>query len=247
MEKRTERFRRKTGVAESDYDVLSGLPLFGSLSRDELHTLLADSWVQHIPRNTVIFLEEEPATRFYVIFDGWVKLFRETEAGQESVIAVFARGESFAEAAIFGRGLYPVSAEVVEDSRLLVIPADSFIRNFQENMDYALNVMASMSRHLHRLVMEIERLSVKSSTERVADFLVRLCPRDEGSVMIRLPFDKSLIAGRLGMQPETFSRSLARLRTIGIEVHGSDVTIPDIQALHDVSTGRMSCAPARVE
>ncbi|MHC4481331.1 MAG: hypothetical protein ACYS1C_10250, partial [Planctomycetota bacterium] len=70
MEKKTERFRRRTGVTESDYDILSGLPLFGGLSRDELHILLADSWVQHVPRNTVIFLEEEPATRFYVIFDG---------------------------------------------------------------------------------------------------------------------------------------------------------------------------------
>ena len=102
---------------------------------------------------------------------------------------------------MFDAAEYPVSAVTVEDSRLLVVPADSFMQKIRGNSDYALNMMASMSRHLRTLVRQIEQLAAKSSTQRVASFLVRLCPDDCDSAVVSLPLEKSLIAGRLGMQP----------------------------------------------
>jgi CRP-like cAMP-binding protein len=241
-----DRFERRTGVGRDDYAVLAQIPLFSGLPLDALRALLADAWVQSFPRNFVLFLKDEPAIRCYVVFDGWVKLFRTTEAGHETVINVFTRGESFAEAAIFDRARYPVSAAVVEDSRLLVIPADPFMRRLSENGEYALKVLASMSRHLRSLVNQVERLTMKSSTERVAEFLLRLSPVFAGSATVQLPLDKALIAGRLGMQPETFSRALAKLRRVGVVSRGSEVTIPDVMALRRLSegapTGRLPCA-----
>jgi len=239
-------FQRRTGVGKDDYAVLARIPLFSGLPPDALRSLLADAWVQSFPRNFVLFLKDEPASRCYVVFEGWVKLFRTTESGNETVISVFTRGDSFAEAAIFDRARYPVSAATVEDSRLLVIRADPFMRRLSENGEYAMKVLASMSRHLRSLVNQVERLTMKSSTERVADFLLRLSPVFAGSATIQLPLDKALIAGRLGMQPETFSRSLAKLRRVGVVSRGSEVTIPDVLALRRLSEGaqgsRSGCA-----
>lgn len=232
-----DRFQRRTGISARDQEVLSHVPLLSGLSTDGLRALLADAWVQSFACHATLFLQEDPATQFYVILDGWVKLYRTTEEGDESVIAVFGNGESFAEAAIIDQGIYPVSAEVVDDSRLLVVPAAPFVRKLRTHGDYALPMMAAMSRHLHRLVHQVEQLTLKSSTERVAEFLVKLCPRGVAQATIRLPLDKSLIAGRLGMQPETLSRSLAKLRRLGIESRGSEIRIPDITALRQVSDG----------
>jgi len=232
-----ETFECRTDIGTDDYTVLGRIPLFSGLAPDALRALLADAWVQSFPRNFVLFLKDEPAARCYVVFDGWVKLFRTTENGDETVIGVFTRGESFAEAAIFDRARYPVSAAVVEESRLLVIPADPFMRRLSENGEYAMKVLASMSRHLRSLVNQVERLTMKSSTERVAEFLLRLSPVFAGSATIQLPLDKALIAGRLGMQPETFSRSLAKLRHVGVVSRGSKVTIPDVMALRQLSDG----------
>lgn len=240
--KKRDTFQRRTGITPQDYDLLARVPLFRGLGREAMQSLLADAWVQSFPRNTVLFIQEDPASRFYVIFDGWVKLFRETEEGDESVIAVFTKGESFAEAAIFDEGNFPVSAAVVEDSRLLVIPAASFLKQFQQNDHYALNIMAAMSRHLRQLVQQVEQLAVKSSAERVAGFLAKLVPETSGAVVIRLPLDKGLIAGRLGMQPETFSRSLAKLRQIGIHTKGDQVAVPDVALLRRFSRGRRAAA-----
>ena len=216
-EGRTDRFQRRTGITNKDRELLTRVPLFAGFAPAVLEELLADAWVQSFARNTVLFFQEEPATRFYVVFGGWVKLFRTSEDGDESVISIFGHGESFAEAVIFKGGHYPVSAAAVDDSRLLVVPGKSFVRQLCEHGEYALNIMAAMSRHLHHLVNQVEQLTLKSSTERVAEFLVKLCPKETGAVVVRLPLDKALIAGRLGMQPETLSRSLAKLRRLGVE------------------------------
>jgi len=243
-----DKFHRRTGVTAADEERLLQLPLFNGLSAAGLHELLADAWVQNFPRNASLFLQGDPAVRFFVVLDGWVKLYRSTAQGDETVLGVFASGESFAEAAIFDQAVYPVSATIVEESRLLVVPAAPFIRHLREHGDYALKMMASMSRHMRGLVQQVERLTLKSSTERVAEFLVRLCPQRSGAAVVYLPMDKALIAGRLGMQPETLSRSLAKLRPLGVTTQGPEVKIADVAVLSDMGDGIDSasgCAPPR--
>jgi CRP-like cAMP-binding protein len=238
IEADSDQFERRTGITPADYDMLLRLPLFAGLQRPLVESLVADAWVQRVPRNRILFLEGEPATRFFAIFDGWVKLFRQTEEGQESVIAVMTRAETFAEAAMFDQGDFPVSAMTVDDSRLLVVPADSFMRRIGQHPDYLFNILASMSRHLRRLVSQVEHLTVRSTTERLAIFLLHLCQENRGPALVRLPLDKALIAGRLGMQPETLSRSLAKLRGIGVETNGSELQIRDVAALRALAAGR---------
>ncbi len=211
--------------------LLERLPIFSGLSEELLRFLLADATVHTFPRNRVVFLQGDPADNFFIVFEGWVKLFRESMEGQESVIAVFGRGESFAEAAMFESHVYPVSASMVEDGELLAIPASSFVRRIEENSALALNMMAAMSRHQRHLVSQIERLSTRSSVERLAEFLVRLSPPSDTAAKVRLPLDKTLIAARLGMKPETLSRGLAKLRELGVETSGNTVVIPDLAAL----------------
>jgi CRP-like cAMP-binding protein len=226
-----ESFKIGTGLSDVDLELLRSLPLFAGLDAPAIEALLGDARIEVHPTRSLLFIEGDAADRFYVILDGWVKLFRNTASGQESVIAVFGRGDSFAEAAMFGCRRMPVSAEVIARARLLVVPASSFIARIRENSEYALRMMASMSGHLHHLINQVEQLTVRSTTERLAGFLLKLSPAAEGQVQIRLPVEKHLIAGRLGMQPETLSRSFAKLRQIGVETANNNVLITDVAVL----------------
>ena len=109
-------------------------------------------------------------------------------------------------------------------------PATSSSRS-GSSPELALNLLGSMSRHLRRLVRQVEQLTNRSSLERLADFLLRLCPPGEPRAEIELPLDKVLVAARLGMQPETLSRSLARLRDAGVETRGSRIVVSDVAQL----------------
>lgn len=231
------------GVTQAEMAILSRNPLFSGLSASALQTLLADSQIQRFPAGTLLFLQDEPANRFYVVLEGWVKLFRMSEGGAETVIAIFSGGESFAEAALFDRGRFPVNAGVIQDCRALVIPAEPFIRRLSENGEIALKVLASMSRRMRSLVQQVEQLKLKSTTERVVDFLVRLSSSSYGPATMRLPMEKALIAARLGMQPETFSRALAKLRRHGVTCDGADIVIADIAALRRIGADQPPCAP----
>lgn len=218
---------------------ISRLPLFAGLSADVMRSLLADAYVRCAERNALLFVQGEQASHFYVVLDGWVKLHRNALDGGESVIAVIADGESFAEAAIFANESYPVSATVIADSRLLVIPGEHFVNRLRANPELGLNMLASMSCRLRVLVRQLEHLSTRSSVERLAEFLLHLCPDGEGqrSASVRLPLDKYLIAARLGMQPETLSRALGKLRGIGVTSQGDQILIGDRAALRRIVSG----------
>ena len=87
------------------------------------------------------------------------------------------------------------------------------------------------------MVGQIEQLQVRSGTQRVADFLLKLCPAEDGPAEIALPYDKSLIASRLGMKPESFSPPLARLRDLGVCSDRSHVSIADAAVLAEYCAG----------
>jgi hypothetical protein len=97
-------------------------------------------------------------------------------------------------------------------------------------------MIASTSQHLHHLVQQVEQLKAQSGVQRVAEFLASLCQIDHGPAMIALPYDKVLIAARLGLKPESLSRAFAKLRTIGVEVSASHVAIRDVARLYQLAT-----------
>jgi CRP-like cAMP-binding protein len=226
-------FLNRTGLTAADFGRLAQTPIFARLPLPRLESLLFDAVVKSYGRGEILFFQNEPANCFFFVLDGWIKIFRLTEQGEESVIHVFTRGDSFAEAAIFECGTFPVTAQAAEDSRVLAIMAAPFIAKLRNEPDLCLNIMASMSRHLRSLVSQLEQLTTKSSVQRLAQFLVHMAPDGSATAEIRLPVDKSLIAGRLGMQPETLSRSLSKLRTMGVLTQQNMVTIEDIGVLRD--------------
>ena len=218
-----------------DRELVRRVPLFAGLDPVMLERLLAPARVENWPRGSLLFSQDEPATHFYVVLVGWVKIYRTTADGQESVVHVFTRGDSFAEAAIFAGGQYPVSAAAASASRLLSIPAKPFLEVIEREPAVARNMLAAMSRHLRRLVTRLEQLQSHSATERVATFLVSLIHDGHGAQDLRLPIDKALLAARLGMQPETLSRALARLRKSGIEIEGERIHVPDVERLRQLT------------
>ena len=235
-----ELLQRRTGLRDEDLDLICSSEIFADICRENLHLILIDSAVQEFPRNSILFMQGDPAQRFYIVLDGWVKIFRETQDGRETVIHVFGKGESFAEPAIFEDGGYPASASACVDSRVLGIPAGSFKSRLMDNPELFERFIVAVYRKLRLLTLQIEQLSARSATERLAGFLCDLCPREADSTVLRLPLEKSVIAAMLGMQPETFSRSISKLRPHGVKIDGDTVSIVDIAALRKLSAGVQS-------
>ncbi len=204
-----------------------------SLPQDLAEELLQTAVARTFGRGETVFLQGDPANHIFIVIEGWVKLFRMTPNGTEAVVGVFTQGRSFAEAAVFSGVPYPVTAEAVTDCQLFSLPAQAILSRMRARPEICLSVLAASFMHLHGLVSQIEQLKAHTGAQRLAEFLVDLCPVETGACTITLPYDKSLIAGRLGMKPESLSRAFGRLREQGVSVSHNQAAIRDVEALRD--------------
>lgn len=222
-----------TELAAEDRAVMRQAALFSGLSESAFGSLLADAAVVRRRRGEVLFRQGEKASGFYVVLDGWVKLYRITAAGDEAVVGVFTKGDSFGEAVCFSNGQYPVNGEVVMECRLLLISARNLTDRIRQAPEIGLAMLASTSQHLHLLVRQIEELKARTGAQRLAEFLLSLAPVQQGPCIIALPYEKALIAGRLGMKPESLSRAFQRIRTVGVRIDQDLARVSDIALLSE--------------
>ncbi len=210
-----------------------------------LQHVLESARLRDFDRGATIFMQGERASAIYIVAEGWVKLYRIAPNGAEAVVGVFTKGRSFGEAVAFRHDTYPVAAEAVTDCSLIRIEAETFLRLLRDNPEVAILMLSATHVHLQSLVMQVEALKAQTGAQRVAEFLLELAPCSEGACEVVLPYDKFLIAGRLGMKPESLSRAFVKLREHGVTVRQNNAAIADISALRAFSEEDPATAWAR--
>ncbi len=213
--------------------------MFQSIEETDLALLMERAHQRPFQKNREIFAMGDVAEAFYIVLKGWVKLYRLSREGGESVIHVLGPGESFAEAAVFNNSrTYPVHAQALEETTLLEIPRSFFVQKIEADSQFALRILAAIASRQHYLVQQIEQVTTRTAPQRIGAFLLRFCEHKEGSARgvwaVNLPYDKSIIANRLSIRPETFSRALSKLSPYGVKTTaGGEITITDMMALAD--------------
>ena len=223
-------------LTPGDLQIITRIAVFRGLKPETVEHIVAPASAVMLKAHESFARQGDPATAFFIVIDGWMKIYRVTISGDETVLYIGTRGDSFAEAVALTGGRFLASAEAVSDARVVRIPADHVVRCVQESPDIALAMIASTLQHLHHLVEQVEQLKAQSGVQRVAEFLVSLSSVDHGPCDIALPYDKVLIAARLGLKPESLSRAFAKLKSLGVAVHASHVVINDVAKLHQLAS-----------
>lgn len=227
-------------------DFLESVPFFSGFKKENIKHLLSKANCRSYSKNKMLLLHGETSRYLYVITEGWVKLSQETPEGKESIIGLYTRGDTFGRRACLSEGgRYPYNAQIVEDSIILEIPTSDIRYLLKNNNDLAFSMLSSMSKHIGRLELQLEHQRVMSAPERVGCFLIKLAMGQKGGkVTVYLPNNKTLLASSLGMQRETFSRTLSGLKKAGAHVKGSQVIVDDIEKLRNYACSSCSNAGA---
>ena len=212
--------------------------LFDGLSDEIVRIIIGNQQPRSYAKGKIVFQQGDQADHFYIILEGWVKLYRQMPSGEEIILHIFSNGESFAEAAMFNEHIYPAMAEVVSDARLLAINSNLFTKILEENPQTAIKMLCTISARMKFLIAEIEQIKGKNAVQRVACFLFNMCPRDTASTVFELPYEKNLIASRLGIKPESLSRIFHKLRHYEVNCIRNQIIISDIDALGKIAHGR---------
>ncbi|MGL5117357.1 MAG: Crp/Fnr family transcriptional regulator, partial [Beijerinckiaceae bacterium] len=157
-------------LTKEDWMVIRANPLFADIGEADLRDLIEERSLKRVARNQWVFEQGDKAGAFFLILDGQIKLSRINREGNEAIVHIYKDGDTFAEAAMFMGGAYPVSAQALTASRLLVIDAAVLKRKITTTPEVVFLMLASMSRHLKVLVNQIENMKLLSGDARVARF-----------------------------------------------------------------------------
>lgn len=215
---------------------LAVLPLFSDLSPPELNRVAQGCHMRRMVRGDTVFRFGEPCEEFHVVVTGQVKMFATSLAGQEKVIDLVGPGHSFAEALMFTGRPYILSAQALTSTLLISVSKQSMLAEIERDPRFSLRMLAGISRRLHGLVQDIESGALKSGMQRVIGYLLRELHIEgcaTGEVLtVSLPVSKAMIASRLSLTPEYFSKVLHELETERlIEIDRRDIHIIDAQRL----------------
>jgi CRP-like cAMP-binding protein len=218
-----------------DLQVVTRIPMFRGLRPETVEHIVRSAMAMMLRPRECLIMQEDPATAFFIVIDGWIKLFRNAASGGEIVITMVKNGGSFGEYAALNGARSAVSAEAVGDARVARIPADHIARCIRQYPEIGLAMIASTSQKLQELVGQVEQLKACSGLQRVAEFVSSLATVQHGACTIKLPYDKVVIASGLGLTPEYLSRAFHRLRELGVSVNCSRVEVQDVARLRQLA------------
>ncbi len=214
--------------------IISHCLLFSAMEPDQISKISREAQVIELKAGEQLFEQGQSAKAFYQVASGAIKLSLYSAGGNEKIIDVITPGNTFGEALMFNRvPTYPLNAAALSKSKLVSFSNESYVDILHGSTDACFATMAKMSMRLHRLIGEIDRLTLQTAPARVAYYLIALLPDDQtDAASVKLDVPKHVLAARLSITPETLSRCFSRLIQDGlIKMADSTITLVDSNRL----------------
>ena len=213
-------------MPESVYPDIRKLDLFSGMADEHFGSLMRGSYVQNFPPLIELITEGESSDFLHVVLSGSVDLFSQWN-GRDTCLATVRPISTFILAATIRNAPYLMSARTLEKSRIVLIPSQDVRAIFDVDGNFARVIARELAQCYRSVIKSQKDLKLRSSLERLANYILRLQRRAGGSAAFDLDFEKRRLASMLGMTPENLSRAFKGLQPYGITVEGTRITIGD--------------------
>lgn len=193
-----------------------------------MHTALAAAArVRRHSKEALVFAEGSLPDAAHIVVRGTIELSK-IEGGADCGIMLCSRGDVLALGAVLGDEPFLASARTLGPARVLAIPAEAFRAQVRAHPELSERLLAIMAGQWRTAVRHIIDLKCRSAAQRAGAFFLRLLD-NQGVTPDRgyLHVPKSRVAARLGISPETLSRTLQILADQGLLVQGTRITLVD--------------------
>ncbi len=193
---------------------LRQIPLFATLSENQLVRVAGMTVERHYERGDVILLEGDQGGTLCFVSEGLVKVFKTSPEGREQVLRLIAAGYTFNDVPALDGGPNPASAAAMESSAIYMIRHIELRQLIMTEPEVATAVIKTLAQALRHLVGLVEDLSLRHVTARVAKLLLE----QETSPTIkatRHQLTQQEMAAIVGTAREVVGRALKELETAG--------------------------------
>ncbi|MDH5797876.1 MAG: helix-turn-helix domain-containing protein [Paracoccaceae bacterium] len=216
-------------MPESYRQEVRDLALFADMDQAHFETLMRGSYVQNFPPRIDLITEGDSPDFLHVVVSGSVDLFSSWN-GRETSMATVRPVSTFILAATIKDAPYLMSARTLEKSRIILLPSEDVRHVFEKDGVFARAIVTELSQCYRAVVKNTKDLKLRTSLERLANYLLRQMGRT-GSNEFELLMEKRRLASFLGMTPENLSRAFKGLEPYGVRVDGNHIKITDTEEL----------------
>ncbi|MCB1546753.1 MAG: cyclic nucleotide-binding domain-containing protein [Hyphomicrobiaceae bacterium] len=217
-----------------EIEQVRGLRIFEGVEKRHVDSMLRISFLQRFPQGVELVREGDPADFLHVVVEGKVEVFSGYR-DRETTVAVLGPGQCFIMAAVVLDRVYLKSARSLTAARILLIPADAVRQCFEQDGAFARCLASDLAGAYRMVVKELKNQKLRSGLERLANWLLAHQEEIGGNMRFELPFEKKVLASRLGMAPEVLSRSFGALAPYKVNVKGAMIEIRDVEALRKLA------------
>lgn len=213
--------------------------LFSCLDSFQVSRLARIVIIKKYKKGALIFSQGDPASGFYIVVEGKVKIYKLSPQGKEYIMHVAASGGAIAEVTVFSGKDYPAYAQTMNNSTLLFLPKSGFLGILKEHPEIGMRMLGALAARQRRFADIIEDLSLRGVLSRLSKYLLSLSEEKTGKTF-ELDLQKSELALKLATIPETLSRNLRKLKTRKIiSLKDKKITILDKEILQKLA-GRLT-------
>ena len=218
-------------TAGKKLETLLQFSLFKELEEREASQIASLCSVRKYEKGESLFLEDDEASGFFLLFEGKIKVSRTSRQGKEQIIHIFEPFTPVGEVPAFEGGKFPADGRALTAVKAFHLDRKAFLDVAGKNPRLLMSMLAILSRRLRTVVELLFDLSFREVTSRLAKYISA-----RRSKRFRLPVSKKTLSAELGTIPETLSRSFSALEKEGaITIDGSEIVVINERQLEKLS------------
>ena len=222
----------KPGARERETLLNSGL--LSALGVESVAAMMEIAVIGNLPARQMLFREGEPADMLNCVLSGYVRVYKLDPDGREADVELYGPGDLIGASVVLDGSRYTATAQAAEPSLIARFDLRRVRDIANRRPDLAVALAIALSTQLGKAFASLANDRLHTAPQRVARYLLAHCPTEGKATSFRLPYQKSLLAGKLGLAPEALSRAFSMLRSHGVSVRGRLVHIGDPEALRRI-------------
>lgn len=188
-------------------------------------------------RGDVLFRQGEFPKGTYWLISGKVKIFQETLTGQRQTLYIYSDGDIIAYRQLIAEEANPVSAVLLEDATVGLIPSETFRELLNASPFFARNILTALAREFSIWMNRTTVFTQFSVRRRLILALLILYEqyRRSGSPPGVVTMTRTELSEYVGASLETVVRILNTLKANNlVNIHGRRILLPNPIALVDI-------------
>lgn len=219
---------------------IKDITIFSTLGEGDLKELQHYFGAEKHKKRDTIFSEGDPSDWLYAVLEGKVKITKISAEGKEIIIEVISPGDVFGAIAVMRGFPYPANAVAMEDTRLLKISRNNFLKILDGYPSVMYCMMQNLGDRMKGSHESLKNIALERVSSRIASLLLKLAEKSgvetpEGTV-IDFKLTKQDIADMVGTTVETSIRTMSQFKKQGlIAEREGQVVIKDPEKLRDLA------------